>query len=143
MSLIVLLSYGLLTSLSSLELYFRDSRSLLVVFPKRAERQATNERLQYSISGRSVQDSLTPGGGGLLKSPLVNRLSARVSATARASAKVMGFRLDELSTAQRRWQAREISNVSLITWYLSSSLIDMAIVCLHQYSESAIWPHSQ
>ena len=93
-----------------LELYFKDSRSLLVVFPKKAERQATNDRLQYSVHGRSPQDSLTPGG--LLKSPLMNRLSARVSATARASAKVMGFRLDELSTAQRRWQAREISNVS-------------------------------
>lgn len=114
--------------LSSLELYFRDSRSLLIVFPKKAERQATNERLQFSITGRSAQDSLTPGG--LLKSPLVNRLSARVSATARASAKVMGFKLDEISTAQRRWQAREISNVGLM---LSSAItkIDLLVVCLY------------
>ncbi|CAL1710979.1 unnamed protein product [Somion occarium] len=97
----------------ALEIYFRDSRSLLVVFPKKAERQATNERLHNAISGRHPSDSLTPG---YLKSPLVNRLSARVSATARASAKaLMGFRLDELSTAQRRWQAREISNYAYIS----------------------------
>ena len=43
--------------------------------------------------------SFTPG---IIKSPFVSIVSARVFA---------GFRTDELSTAQRKWQAREISNV--------------------------------
>lgn len=67
-----------------------------------------NDRLSAFVAGRHSSDTITPG---ILKSPLVGR-SARVSVSARLSAKVlMGFRPDELSTAQRKWQAREISNV--------------------------------
>ncbi|KAI0079797.1 beach-domain-containing protein [Panus rudis PR-1116 ss-1] len=96
----------------ALEFYFRDSRSLLVVFLDKKQRQATNNRLSHIINGHGSSDSLTPGGA--LKSPL-NLLSAKVSATAKASARaLMGFRLDELATAQRRWQAREISNFGYI-----------------------------
>ncbi|KAL4252230.1 hypothetical protein ABKN59_005526 [Abortiporus biennis] len=101
----------------ALEIYFKDSRSLLVVFLDKAQRQATNDRLSSISNGRYSGDLLTPGG--LLKSPMVvsplmGRLSARVSA--RVSARtLMPFRADELSSAQRKWQAREISNFAYIS----------------------------
>lgn len=93
----------------SLEIYFRDSRSLLLVFLQKAHRQATNDRLAAVVNrSRHSNDALTPS---LLKSPLAGRLSGSVSG--RLSARVlMSFRMDELSTAQRKWQHREISNVS-------------------------------
>ena len=93
-----------------LELYFKDSRSLLVVFLDKQKRQAITDRLSSIISGDKYSgDTLTPG---FLKSPLpiMERLSARVSATMNAKV-LMGFKMDEIATAQRRWQAREISNV--------------------------------
>ncbi|THH31660.1 hypothetical protein EUX98_g2544 [Antrodiella citrinella] len=96
----------------ALELYFRDSRSLLLVFLQKTQRQATNDKLLAVVnrSGYS-NDAVTPS---ILKSPLVGRLSGRVSG--RLSAKVlMSFRMDELSTAQRKWQAREISNFAYIS----------------------------
>ena len=60
-----------------------------------------DRRLSSAINGRSatLTAGLTPSG---LISPLASRVGARVLA---------GFGLDELSTAQRKWQAREISNV--------------------------------
>ncbi len=65
-----------------------------------------DRRLSSAIHGRSANSaalgftpSLTPN---ILKSPFASRVSARVFS---------GFRADELSTAQRKWQAREISNV--------------------------------
>ena len=70
------------------------------------------DKLTQMTSGERYGDSLTPGlSAGILKSPLVGRLSARVSARVGGKA-LMGFRTDELLTAQRRWQTREISNVS-------------------------------
>lgn len=70
------------------------------------------DKLTHMVSsGERYGDSLTPGlSAGILKSPMVSRLSARVSARVGGRA-LMGFRADELSTAQRKWQAREISNV--------------------------------
>lgn len=55
------------------------------------------------MNGRSA-NSATLGGltPNILKSPFTSKVGARVFA---------GFRADELSTAQRKWQAREISNV--------------------------------
>ncbi|KAH8103359.1 beach-domain-containing protein [Cristinia sonorae] len=96
----------------ALELYFKDSRSLLLVFLQKAHRRATDDRLA-AVLQRSSQ--LQAGGSSLLlKSPLVNQLSGRVSG--RLSARVlMSFRMDELSTAQRKWQAREISNFAYIS----------------------------
>ena len=62
-----------------------------------------DRRLSSAINGRSLaatsSTGLTPG---LLKSPFASMVSARV---------IAGFRADELSTAQRKWQAKEISNV--------------------------------
>ncbi|KAI0646236.1 beach-domain-containing protein [Trametes meyenii] len=94
----------------ALEVYFRDSRSLLVVFLDRKQRQEITGRLAYIIS-RLGLDPSTPG---RMKSPFVGRLSAKVSST--FSAKVLsGFNSDELSIAQRKWQSREISNFTYLS----------------------------
>ena len=65
-----------------------------------------DRKLTFAMNGRSAAlatlgftPSLTPN---ILKSPFTSRVGARVFS---------GFRADELSTAQRKWQAREISNV--------------------------------
>jgi hypothetical protein len=85
-----------------LEIYLKDSRSVLLVFTDRRKRADMDRRLSSAISGRSVTltTGLTPSG---LITPFASRFGvARVLA---------GFGLDELSTTQRKWQAREISNV--------------------------------
>ena len=99
----------MLTTLLSLEIYFKDSRSLLIVFLDKKRRLEWNQRLS-SIVVRGGPDTITPG---LLKTPLLGKMSARVMA---------GFRGDSLSTAQRKWQAREISNVCLF-FELNSHLL--------------------
>jgi len=87
--------------LMRLEIYLKDSRSVLLVFTDRRKRADMDRRLSSAISGRSVTltTGLTPSG---LITPFASRFGVRVLA---------GFGLDELSTAQRKWQAREISNV--------------------------------
>lgn len=102
------LSMCLSETLMRLEIYLRDSRSVLLVFTDRGKRTDMDRRLSSAISGRpapstagltpSLTTSFTPS---ILKSPFAS-IGARVFA---------GFRADELSTAQRKWQAREISNV--------------------------------
>ncbi len=100
-----------LTSMSphSLEIYFRDSRSLLVVFSNRKQRREITGRLSQII-GKTSGD---PGSAGLAKSPFVGRLSSKV-ASAFSAKMVSGFGSVELSIAQRKWQSREISNVSSV-----------------------------
>jgi len=76
-----------------------------------------DQRLSAFVSYRGVSESFTPGTG-LLKTPLLGKMSAKV---------MSGFRADALSTAQRKWQAREISNVCRNTlcspnWDIDSSL---------------------
>ncbi|KAI0360774.1 beach-domain-containing protein [Trametes cingulata] len=94
----------------ALEVYFRDSRSLLVVFLDRKQRQEITGRLS-SIIGRLGADVMTPG---LIKSPFVGRLSGKLSSA--FSAKVLsGFNQDELAIAQRKWQSREISNFTYLS----------------------------
>ncbi|KAI0300557.1 beach-domain-containing protein [Multifurca ochricompacta] len=90
----------------ALEIYLRDSRSVLLVFTDRRKRTDMDRRLSSAITGRSITSAtigLTPG---VLKSPFTSKVSARVFA---------GFRADELSTAQRKWQAREISNFTYLS----------------------------
>ncbi|KAI8986856.1 beach-domain-containing protein [Trametes punicea] len=94
----------------ALEIYLKDSRSLLVVFLDRKQRQEITGRLNQIIS-RHGPDPSTPG---LLKSPFVGRLSAKVSSA--FSARVLsGLNKDELSIAQRKWQSREISNFTYLS----------------------------
>lgn len=63
------------------------------------KRTEIDQRLT-AITTRSASESApTPG---LLRTPLFGIVSARV---------LSGLWADELSTAQRKWQAREISNV--------------------------------
>jgi hypothetical protein len=86
-------------SLSSLEVYFKDSRSLLIVFLDKQRRRDIDQRL-FHIVGRytsdlSVSATATPG---RMRTPLFGKVFQKS---------------DELSSAQRRWQAREISNVRL------------------------------
>nr|VWO93939.1 G protein beta subunit Gib2 [Ganoderma boninense] len=94
----------------ALEIYFRDSRSLLVVFSDRKQRREITGRLSHII-GRTGND---PGSAGLARSPFVGRLSSKV--TSAFSAKmVSGFGSAELSVAQRKWQSREISNFTYLS----------------------------
>jgi hypothetical protein len=86
---------------SSLEIYLRDTRNLLVVFGSKQDRQIIHNRLASVQSTLGMNDSLTPS---MLRTPLLSKVSARL---------FNGFR-DEISTAQRRWQAREISNVTVL-----------------------------
>lgn len=84
-----------------------------MVFIDRKQRQAITGRLSHII-GRVGPDPSTPGA---MKSPFVGRLSSKLSAA--FSAKMLsGFSQDELSIAQRKWQSREISNVSFVAMSL-------------------------
>ncbi|THV04025.1 beach-domain-containing protein [Dendrothele bispora CBS 962.96] len=87
----------------TLEIYFKDSRSLLIVLLDKNKRSDVNHRLS-AITAR-ISEVPTPG---LLRTPLFGK----VSAGARAFS---GFWTDQLSTAQRRWQAREISNFTYLS----------------------------
>jgi hypothetical protein len=84
----------------SLELYFKDNRSLLVVCASRKRRQEIGDSLAEKIAIKTQNDSKSPL---LFRTPLIGK----------ASAKYMVNVSDELCSAQRRWQAREISNVSV------------------------------
>lgn len=75
----------------------RDSRTLLVVFSTPKERQDIHTRLNV-MSGPKTPD---PGSAGGFRTPLLRNVSSKM---------LTGFR-DEIWTAQRRWQAREISTV--------------------------------
>jgi 3-hydroxymyristoyl/3-hydroxydecanoyl-(acyl carrier protein) dehydratase len=69
------------------------------VFLDKARRRDMYQRLAI-IVGHNSPDPLTPG---LLLSPILGKaLSAKM---------LLPSPTDELSTAQRKWQAREISNV--------------------------------
>ncbi|KAF9067929.1 beach-domain-containing protein [Rhodocollybia butyracea] len=81
----------------ALELYFKDSRSLLVVFIDKIKRSEIDQRLT-AITRSGLESNHT-------RTPIFGIVSARV---------LSGLWADELSTAQRRWQAREISNFTYL-----------------------------
>lgn len=85
----------------ALEIYFKDSRSLLVVFRDKAKRVEFHQRLM-TIVGRT-ETAMTPGHR---KTPLLGRVGSRV---------LMGLMEDELGIAQHKWQAREISNFTYLS----------------------------
>ena len=95
---------------SSLEIYFRDTRNLLVIFSSQKDRQSIHTRLAAIQSASGVNDGLTPS---VLRTALLSKVGARLFS---------GFR-DEISTAQRRWQAREISNVIDFSTHLPSEFV--------------------
>lgn len=86
----------------ALELYFKDNRSLLIVFIDKRRRTDIHNRLsQISGAGGVANGPTTPA---LLRTPLFGLSRA-----------LAGLRADELMTAQRRWQAREISNFTYLS----------------------------
>ncbi|KAG5653218.1 hypothetical protein H0H81_001695 [Sphagnurus paluster] len=87
----------------ALEIYFKDSRSLLIVFLDKKKRSQIDHRLTWIIGKQTSEGSLTPG---LRKTPLLGRIGSKA---------LSGFKLDDLYTAQRKWQAREISNFTYLS----------------------------
>ncbi|KAF8208087.1 hypothetical protein K438DRAFT_1667321 [Mycena galopus ATCC 62051] len=88
----------------ALEIYFKDSRSLLIVFLDKERRRDIDQRLLNIIGRHTPADAIsaTPG-----------RTTSRMRSAPRFG-KVFQ-KSDELSSAQRRWQAREISNFTYLS----------------------------
>ena len=101
-----------------LEIYFKDSRSLLVVFLDKKRRSDFELHLP-SIMGRPPSE--------LVMSPGVASQSQRTPLLGRMGSRMMsGFRVDELSSATRKWQSRELSNVCLVIARAFCSLFILA-----------------
>ncbi|KAJ3818015.1 beach-domain-containing protein [Lentinula raphanica] len=81
----------------ALEIYFKDSRSLLVVFIDKQKRSEINQRLTNIVSPTLIHSQ------SVARTPLLGGIFSGLWTDA-----------DELSTAQRRWQAREISNFTYL-----------------------------
>lgn len=92
-----------------LEFYFKDNRTVLIVCATPDARQQILNKVAF-VQARSSLESISPGG---FRSPLMSRVSARVTVAFQGK--------DEVSTATRRWQAREISNVRCA--YIHCSLL--------------------
>ncbi|KAJ7700350.1 beach-domain-containing protein [Mycena rosella] len=84
----------------ALEIYFKDSRSLLVVFLDKQRRRDIDQRLINIVGRFSPPDSVPSATPGRMRTPRFGKVFQRP---------------DELSSAQRRWQAREISNFTYIS----------------------------
>ncbi|KXN83156.1 hypothetical protein AN958_01769 [Leucoagaricus sp. SymC.cos] len=93
----------------ALEVYFKDSRSLLIVFLERRRRAEINHRLNNIIGRNAIQHPSTPG---FLRTP--GPFSGRLPAS-QQSRSLLGLKPDDLSTATRKWQAREISNFTYLS----------------------------
>ncbi|KAF8154493.1 hypothetical protein B0H34DRAFT_660452 [Crassisporium funariophilum] len=89
----------------ALEIYFKDSRSLLIVFLDKKRRSDFEQRLS-PIMGRSYPDTVLSPSAAPQRTPLLGRMGSKM---------LSGFKADELSTATRKWQAREISNFSYLS----------------------------
>jgi len=92
-----------MTCYGRIEIYFQDSISLFLVFLDKKTRQVAHQRLSGVLQKRV---SIEPQSSTLLRSPGIPAIFGRVGAKV-----LSGLRPDELSIAQRKWQAREISNV--------------------------------
>ncbi|KAJ7201121.1 beach-domain-containing protein [Mycena pura] len=83
----------------ALEIYFKDSRSLLVVFLDKQRRRDIDQRLFNIINRHNPPDSLPLATPGRARTPRFRVFQ----------------KTDELSSAQRRWQTREISNFTYLS----------------------------
>ncbi|KAJ7615896.1 beach-domain-containing protein [Roridomyces roridus] len=84
----------------ALEVYFKDSRSILLVFLDKQRRRDIDQRL-LNIVNRFMSDAIPSATPGRLRTPRFGKVFQQKS--------------DELSGATRRWQAREISNFTYIS----------------------------
>ncbi|KAJ6565477.1 beach-domain-containing protein [Mycena vulgaris] len=84
----------------ALEIYFKDSRSLLVVFLDKQRRRDIDQRLLNIVGRYTPPDSVPSATPGRMRTPRFGKVFQRP---------------DELSSAQRRWQAREISNFTYLS----------------------------
>ena len=89
-----------------LEIYFKDSRSLLVVFLDKKKRTDFENRLSSTVD--RPQPDVGANSGPAARPQSFVKMGSRL---------LTGFRLDELSTATRRWQSRELSNVGIISMF--------------------------
>ena len=103
-----------MTCCGRIEIYFQDSISLFLVFLDKKNRQVAHQRLSGVLQKRV---SIEPQSSTLLKSPSFPAIFGRVGAKV-----LSGLRPDELSIAQKKWQAREISNVCSLPAYPSPKL---------------------
>lgn len=88
----------------ALEIYFKDSRSLLVVFLDKKKRSDIESRFTSIINRNNADPALSAVQP---RTPLLlSRMGSRV---------LSNFRMDELGTATRKWQAREISNFTYLS----------------------------
>lgn len=86
-----------------LEIFFKDSRTLLAVFLDGAHRHDVSQRLQAIITRRSPHEYVSTLGLVLREMSIAIPMGkGRAALTAHEKA---------LATAQRQWQDREISNV--------------------------------
>lgn len=108
--------------LSSLELYFKDSRSLLIVFLDKKRRTIINQKLAAITNRQKPELTITPG---TVRPHMLGRASSRM---------LSGLKGDELSTATRKWQTREISNVRIL---------HVLINLLTHWASVHIFKHSQ
>ncbi|KAJ7151346.1 beach-domain-containing protein [Mycena crocata] len=84
----------------ALEIFFKDSRSLLVVFLDKQRRRDIDQRLLNIMSRYTPPDAVPSATPGRMRTPRFGKVFQKS---------------DELSSAQRRWQAREISNFTYIS----------------------------
>ena len=99
--LVVIWMFGLIEG--SLEIFFKDSRTLLAVFLNGAHRLDISQRLQVIITRHSTHEHLSTLGLVLREMSIaMPKGKGKVALTTHEKA---------LATAQRRWKNREISNV--------------------------------
>ena len=94
-----------------LELYFKDNRSFLIVFPDKKRRRDISDKLEGARATRTLPASRSLSI--LYRTPLIGR----------AASKAMTGSRDELATATRKWQVREISNVRHLNLVRNGMLI--------------------
>lgn len=121
----------------SLEIFFKDSRTLLAVFLDGAHRHDVSQRLQGIITRHSTHEHVSTLGLVLREMSIaMPKGKGRAALTAHEKA---------LATAQRRWQDREISNVGGTGPVLLGSCLtfDGPLVHVSECLEPALGTHAE